>query len=135
MEQLNRLGALGYLPPLLLHALLLFVADGERGNFAASGGSGESLLGPPEPARLGRQGAGGRREGEGFTVSSNPGVQSGPRGVGGGAQRRVAAAAALEPGSFGAGQVLGLRRGGLRGAGVGAPQPGSGSAAGRGVEA
>ncbi|XP_039087874.1 V-set and transmembrane domain-containing protein 2B [Hyaena hyaena] len=27
MEQLNRLGALGYLPPLLLHALLLFVAD------------------------------------------------------------------------------------------------------------
>ncbi|KAF3818349.1 hypothetical protein GH733_012657 [Mirounga leonina] len=28
MEQRNRLGALGYLPPLLLHALLLFVADG-----------------------------------------------------------------------------------------------------------
>uniref|UniRef100_A0ABI7W698 Ig-like domain-containing protein n=1 Tax=Felis catus TaxID=9685 RepID=A0ABI7W698_FELCA len=27
MEQRNRLGALGYLPPLLLHALLLFVAD------------------------------------------------------------------------------------------------------------
>uniref|UniRef100_A0A2K5H8L1 V-set and transmembrane domain-containing protein 2B n=1 Tax=Colobus angolensis palliatus TaxID=336983 RepID=A0A2K5H8L1_COLAP len=26
-EQRNRLGALGYLPPLLLHALLLFVAD------------------------------------------------------------------------------------------------------------
>lgn len=39
MEQRNRLGALGYLPPLLLHALL-FVADGERGNFAAAGGSG-----------------------------------------------------------------------------------------------
>ncbi|KAK2088084.1 V-set and transmembrane domain-containing protein 2B [Saguinus oedipus] len=27
MEQRNRLGALGYLPPLLLHALLLFLAD------------------------------------------------------------------------------------------------------------
>ncbi|XP_059101471.1 V-set and transmembrane domain-containing protein 2B isoform X2 [Peromyscus eremicus] len=27
MEQRNRLGALGYLPPLLLHGLLLFVAD------------------------------------------------------------------------------------------------------------
>ncbi|XP_006887927.1 PREDICTED: V-set and transmembrane domain-containing protein 2B [Elephantulus edwardii] len=27
MEQRNRLGALGYLPPLLLHALLFFVAD------------------------------------------------------------------------------------------------------------
>lgn len=40
MEQRNRLGALGYLPPLLLHALLLFVADGERGNFAAAVGSG-----------------------------------------------------------------------------------------------
>lgn len=40
MEQRNRLGAPGYLPPLLLHALLLFVADGERGNFAAAGGSG-----------------------------------------------------------------------------------------------
>lgn len=40
MEQRNRLGALGYLPPLLLYALLLFVADGERGNFAAAGGSG-----------------------------------------------------------------------------------------------
>lgn len=39
MEQRNRLGALGYLSPLLLHALL-FVADGERGKFAAAGCSG-----------------------------------------------------------------------------------------------
>lgn len=46
MEQRNRLGALGYLLPLLLHSLLLFVADGERGNFAAAMGSGDPLLRP-----------------------------------------------------------------------------------------
>lgn len=67
-------------------------------------------------------------------VSSNPGVQPRPRGVGGGEQRRVAAAAEPSPGSFEAGQVL-RRKGGFRGARPGAPQAGSDSAAGRGVEA
>lgn len=52
MEQRNRLGALGYLPPLLLHGLLLFVADGERGNFAAAMGSRDPLLRPPKSASL-----------------------------------------------------------------------------------
>lgn len=52
MEQRNRLGALGYLPPLLLHGLLLFVADGERGNFAAALGSGDPLLRPRKSASL-----------------------------------------------------------------------------------
>ena len=71
MEQRNRLGALGYLPPLLLHGLLLFVADGERGNFATAMGSGESLLGPRKSAcRLGH--SGGEKEAASFTVSSNP---------------------------------------------------------------
>lgn len=100
MEQRNRLGALGYLPPLLLHALLLFVANGERGNFAAAVGSGNSLLGPPEPAFPGCHEGERGRKGEAFTVSSNPCVQSGPGGVGGGKQRRVAAAAASARESF-----------------------------------
>lgn len=40
MEQRNRLGAPRYLPPLVLRALLLFVAEGESGNFATAGVSG-----------------------------------------------------------------------------------------------
>lgn len=50
MEQRNPLCSLGYLPPLplllLLHALLLLLADGERGNFAAAG-LGRVLAGTP----------------------------------------------------------------------------------------
>lgn len=53
MEQRNRLGALGYLPPLLLHALLLLMADGERGDFAAAGVRG-SFPGPPEEEEKGK---------------------------------------------------------------------------------
>ena len=58
MEQRNRLGAPGYLPPLVLRALLLFVAEGESGNFAAAGVSGvlagaakASLSRPPRRKR------------------------------------------------------------------------------------
>lgn len=71
MEQRNRLGALGYLPPLLLHGLLLFVADGERGNLAATMGSGDPLLRPPKSASH----RGGGKEVAGFAVSSDSGVQ------------------------------------------------------------
>lgn len=117
MDQRNRLGAPGYLPPLLLRALLLFVAEGESGNFAAAGDSGV-LPGPPKPSCPGRRGErGGGSEGEGFTLSSDPNVQPRPGAVGGGERRRVAASVTPAPRSFGAGPGLQLRPSGSWGAG------------------
>lgn len=82
MEQRNRLGALGYLPPLLLHALLLFVADGERGNFAAAGGSGDPCWGrQSQPVPVAKE----QEEEEKGTASRSPTIpvfSPGPEGQG-----------------------------------------------------
>lgn len=119
MEQRNRLGALGYLPPLLLHGLLLFVADGERGNFATAMGSGESLLRPRKSALATAEE---KRKRQASRSPAILGVQ--PRlGVGRGTR--------ADEGLRGCGVRLGslsvgppLSRGGLQRAKVGAPQPG-----------
>lgn len=119
MEQRNRLGALGYLLPLLLHSLLLFVADGERGNFVAAMGSGDPFFAKAtEVCPLATAEEERKRQ-----ALSNPGVQ--PRlGVG----RSTSA----EEGRSSCGVRLGspstlslLNRGGLKQARVGASQPDS----------
>lgn len=79
MEQRNQLGALGYLPPLLLHALLLFVADGERGNFAAVGSTGGPCQGrQSQPAPVAAEEE--EEKGKASRSSAIPACSPGPKG-------------------------------------------------------